>query len=184
MTAKKDLKRAKSKKKANKSASKYKASTNSKTQTSSKIMSYEKAVNSNTRINIYSIFQTVMVMLVTALTFFIKPGSKHRASIISQNNLIRENILTNPILIIIGIILILSTAYMLYMAYKEKDIKKFHFTGAIMMGIGAAVCLLDNMKKYEIYSFFVLTIIAIGFLQIAKMVELRNVRSRYKNMEA
>lgn len=180
MTAKKDLKKAKSKKRANKSRPQYKGIETNKASVTKKYKNYEDAVNKNTKINIYSLCQTLTVLLVSLFTLFIKPGSKYGKELIAQNRFIRDNILIDPVLMVVGAILILGTIYMLYLATKEAEIRRFHVTGAMLTGIGAVVCLSDQMKTYPIYAFFVMTIIAVAILQAAKMPELSKLRAEYK----
>ena len=173
MTAKKDLKKKKSKKRANKT--KIMKSNRSKEAYSN--IPIDVRVNTDKGLAMVSLLQTLIVMIASLLTFVANPKWKLGKSLISQNKFLMDNLFTQPILIFIGGVLTICAVYYIYMAYKRPELKKFYSTGALLLAIGVVYCVYDKMRSFNVYAFGVIAIFIAAVLQMTKLKEIARIEA-------
>lgn len=179
MTAKKDIKKRKSKKRANKTRN---SRPGAKKGVESNVP-LDVRVNTDKGLAMVSLLQTVIVMIASLLTFVANPKWRLGRSIIRQNKFLMDNLFTGPVLIFIGGVLTICAVYYIYMAYKRPQLKKFYSTGALLLAIGVVYCVAERVRTFNVYAFGVVAVFLAAVLQMTKLKEVARIEAGYSSSE-
>lgn len=179
MTAKKDLKKRKSKKKVNKA----KNTRNRNKKNLQTNVPLDVRVNTDKGLAMVSLLQTVIVMIASLLTFFANPKWRLGRSLIKQNKFLMDNLFTQPVLLFIGGVLTICSVYYIYMSYKKPELKKFFSLGALLLAIGVVYCVYDKVRTFNVYAFGVVAVFLAAMLQMAKLKEVARIEAGHPSSE-
>ncbi|MEG0249442.1 MAG: hypothetical protein RR561_01205 [Peptostreptococcus sp.] len=181
MTAKKDLKKKKSKKKANKTNSK--PNRNLGADKVEKQKPIAEVVSKDKSIAIISLIQTSLVMALSIAMILAKPGKGIGQKIIDQNIFLSEKILTNSVLIAFEIIIVVFAVFFVYKSLKNAKLKKFYYTGIVLLTIAFAYCVTQSVDNFAVYSYGVIVALLVAILQMVKLRFISRIEVTYKDEE-
>lgn len=172
MTAKKDLKKSKSKKKVKKYNQKnYKKKEETVVQTTKKkgfFANYAKTSVNDKNIAILSLVESLILMAFIIMMIFVKPGDGIGGQMIEQNKVIAE-VLGVGIAkyIMVGIIGLCFIIYIL--GYnKNKEYKSFYTSGMTFLAVEILFIVTQSIKSFELYGYGLVLAI---FMTIVEMLK-------------
>lgn len=182
MTAKKDLKKKKSKKKVNKAAAKNSRFTKNEKPEVKKV-SLDVAVEKDRKIAIVSLVQTSLVMAISVVMLIARPGSKFGMKVLSNNILIHDKFLLPGVMIAIEALMAICMIVHIYKTFKVPKLRKFYNTGILISGIALVYCMTQSFDKFEIYSYGVIIALIITILQGVKVYYALEMEKKFKDSE-
>lgn len=181
MTAKKDLKKKKSKKRANKINSK--PNRNLAADKVEKQKPIAEVVSKDKSIAIISLIQTSLVMALSIAMILAKPGKGIGQKIINQNIFLSEKVLTSNVLIAFEVIIVVFAGFFIYKSLKNAKLKKFYYTGVTLLFIAFAYCITQSVENFPVYSYGVIVSLIVAILQMVKLHYISIIEETYKENE-
>ena len=182
MTAKKDLKKKKSKKKVNK-ANLRASKVPKKDRVEGKKVTIDVAVEKDRNIAIVSLVQTSIVMAISILMLIARPGSKFGGKVISHNIMLSQKVLTPGVMLGLEAVIVVFMLVHIYKSFKVKKIRKFYNTGILITGAALLYCTLNSFKSFEVYAYGVIVALAVTILQGLKIYYAYNIEKKFKDSE-
>lgn len=178
MTAKKDLKKKKSKKKGKKISVKSARVARGK-KIEERMIPIADAVSRDKNIAIVSLIQTFILMIVSIVMIVAKPGSKIGKRVLEQNMYLIENILTPTVMIGLEIAMFMIMLLYVYKSIKSQALKKFYYTGIAIAALALAFCLTQDIEKFVVFGYGIIAGFVIVILQIIKLYYVNRIEKIY-----
>lgn len=169
MTRKKDLKKAKSKKKPRKNIPKdpYKKFEVQKEEVK---LSPMEAVAKSKDIAKISLVQTTIMMLFSLALIFVKENSTGFWGKIYSFNTLLEKVLTREIIFCIEAALVICTMYFIYKTLVSKEVKKFYNVSILISAMALIYCMFDTHSTFIVYNIGLIVALLMGILQVTKVI--------------
>lgn len=186
MTAKKDLKKSKSKKKIKKYNQynyKKKVEEVSAPQRKGIFGNYSKNTINDKNIAILSLVESLILLALILLLIFVKPGNDFGNSVIEQNKFLIANIFGQNIrYAIVGIVVLCFVIYALGYR-KNKEYKNFYASGMTFLGVQVFFILTQNNRSFYLYGYGMIIVILMTITEMLKYYYMVKYLERLGNKE-
>ena len=172
MTAKKDLKKSKSKKKVKK----YNQPNYRKKEQTAVEAPKRKGIFGNAskkqindrNIAILSLIESIILLVLIVLLIFVKPGNDFGNMVLSHNKILADLVFTNVVKY--SMVSTIVACFIIYaLGYKKnREYKSFYTSGMTFLGVEILFILTQTNKSFELYGYGMLIVIAMTIIEMLK----------------